>query len=160
MRQAKTNQEKWLEGAKGSPQNRVMETLDKLPPRPSHLGERAGAIWRQTGRLLVEAGMLARADLGLLARYAMLRAEHEAVMSRLAGMTPDFEDKGQVGMRAFALKSSSELRQIEEALGLNPVARARLGKHAPAAAEKSPLTELRAARERRLKSTAGGDKGR
>ena len=59
MRQAKTSQEKWLERAKGSPQSRVMATLDKPPPR-----------------------------------YAMLRAEHEAVMSRLARLTPDFEDKG------------------------------------------------------------------
>ena len=148
MRQAKTAHESWLEGARGKKPDSAMETLSELPRSPSHLGAKAKTIFRQTGKLLVEAGMLARADLGLLSRYAALRAEHEAVMVQMSEMPRDFDDKGQASMRAFALKTSSELRQIEEALGLNPVARARLGKHAPAPVEKSALTELRAQREK------------
>ena len=146
MRQAKTEQEKWLEGARGPKQDSAMETLSELPRSPGHLTKKAKEIYRLTGKMLVEAAMLARADLGLLARYAALRAEHEEVMVQMSEMPPDFEDKGQTAMRAFMLKTSSELRQIEDALGLNPVARARLGKHAPAPAEKSALSELRAAR--------------
>ena len=148
LRQAKTDHENWLEGARGPKQESAMETLSELPRSPGHLTKKAQAIYRQTGKLLVEAGMLARADLGLLARYAALRAAHEDVMVQMSEMTPDFDDKGQTSMRAYALKTSSELRQIEEALGLNPVARARMGKHAPAPAEKSALSELRAAREK------------
>ena len=147
MRQAKTDHEKWLEGARGGKQDSAMDTLAELPRSPGHLTPKAKAIFRLTGKLLVEAGMLARADLGVLARYAALRAEHEEVMVEMSEMARDFESKAQTSMRAFALKTSSELRQIEEALGLNPVARARMGKHAPAPAEKSALSELRAARE-------------
>ena len=146
VRQAKTDHEKWLEGARGPQQESAMQTLAELPRSPGHLSPKAKAIYRQTGKMLVEAGMLARADLGLLARYAALRAEHEDVMVQMSEMPRDFDDKAQTAMRAFALKTSSELRQIEEALGLNPVARARMGKHAPAPAEKSALSELRAAR--------------
>ncbi|MDE0079488.1 MAG: hypothetical protein OXO50_18350 [Caldilineaceae bacterium] len=56
--------------------------------------------------------------------------------------------------RAFALTSSSKLRQIEEALGLNPVARARLGKHAPPSAPSAARRAVPARRPARLRLDA------
>jgi len=128
-----------------------MQGLEKMPPSPQRIQGRARDIWRETGKMLLEAGMLARADLGLLERYAGLRADHESVMAKMSAMTPDFEDAAQAAMRAYALKTSSELRQIEESLGLNPVSRARMGKHQPAP-KKDILSELREKRER-IKAT-------
>ena len=99
--------------------------------------------------------MLARVDLGLLERYATLRAEHESVVAELAAMPRDFEDKAQAAMRAFGLKASSELRQLEDALGLSQPARQRIGKQLQAAPEKDALAALQAAREK----LAGADGG-
>ncbi len=152
MRQAKTSNEKWLEGGRGPKQDEAMQGLEKMPPCPPRIQGRARTIWRATGKMLIEAGMLARADLGLLERYAGLRAGHESVMQQLSAAAHDFEDTAQASMRAYALKTSSELRQIEESLGLNPVSRARMGKHQPAA-KKDQLSELREKREK-LKATA------
>ena len=143
---SKTGADQWLEGGRGTQPGPVMASLTKMPLTPKRLTPRAGKLWRETGKLLIQAGMLARADLGLLERYAALRAEHEAVMAELASRPRDFEDAGQTAMRAFAMKASGELRQIEDALGLNPVARTRLGKHQPATPEADKLNALRAAR--------------
>ncbi len=145
-RQAKTSTEQWLEGGRKPKQTEAMQGLDKMPPCPPRIRGRARAIWRATGKLLIEAGMLARADLGLLERYAGLRAGHESVLADMNAMAHDFADPAQTAMRTYALKTSAELRQIEESLGLNPVSRARMGKHQPAP-KKDSLAELRARRE-------------
>ncbi len=146
VRQAKTSTEKWLEGGRGPKQDEAMQGLEKMPPCPPRIQGRARTIWRETGKMLLGAGMLARADLGLLERYASLRADHESVMRQLNAAAHDFEDAAQTAMRAYTLKTSSELRQIEESLGLNPVARARMGKHQPGP-KKDPLSELNRKRE-------------
>ncbi|MDE2901764.1 MAG: P27 family phage terminase small subunit [Chloroflexota bacterium] len=145
-RQAKTSTEQWLEGGRKPKQTEAMQGLAEMPPSPPRIQGRARAIWRETGKMLIAAGMLARADLGLLERYAGLRAGHESVTAQMDAMALDFEDPAQTAMRAYALKTSSELRQIEESLGLNPVARARMGKHQPAP-KKDPLSELNKKRE-------------
>ncbi len=146
MNQAKTSNEKWLEGGRAQRREETMAALEKMPPSPARLQGRARTIWRDTGKMLIAAGMLALADLGLLERYAGLRADHEAVTAQLRSTPTDFGDQAQASMRAYVLKTSSELRQIEESLGLNPVSRARMGKHQPAA-KKDALSELRAKRE-------------
>jgi len=146
VRQAKTSTEQWLEGGRKPKQTEAMQGLAEMPPSPARIQGRARVIWRETGKMMIAAGMLAKADLGLLERYAGLRAGHEAVTAQMEAMELDFEDPAQTAMRAYALKTSSELRQIEESLGLNPVARARMGKHQPAP-KKDPLSEFNRKRE-------------
>ena len=147
VQNAKTGHEKWLEGGRGPASgDRALQGLDKMPPSPARVQGRARDIYRETGKMLVAAGILARADLGLLERYATLKTYAESIVALLAEMPIDFGCEEQTAMRSYMLKASSELRQIEQALGLSPVARARMGKHQPPQKEDT-LTELRSKRE-------------
>ena len=151
-------QEDWLQGGKS--RSEAMRALDELPPCSPRVTGRARAIRRKAGELLVEAGMLARADLPLLERYALLLAEHEQVMEEIARVrallqgAALYADKESAAMRNWALKLSSELRQLEDALGLTPAARMRAGKHQAAAPAENPLKMLQARRQQL--SAAGG----
>ncbi len=131
VQNAKTAHEKWAEGGRGPAGGGAVEGLAKMPPSPARIQGRARDIYKETGRMLVAAGILARADLGLLERYATLKTYAESISARLAEMPIDFGCEEQTAMRSYMLKASSELRQIEQALGLNPIARARMGKHQP-----------------------------
>ena len=153
VQNAKTAHEKWLEGGRGPAGGEsAVEGLAKMPPSPARLQGRARDIYRETGKMLVAAGILARADLGLLERYAALKTYAESIAARLADMPIDFGSEEQTAMRSYMLKASSELRQIEQALGLNPIARARMGKHQPPQ-KTDALADLRSKREQLVASS-------
>ena len=154
MNNRKDSATRWLEGGdRGGSGAAPIKQKPKQAPLKLTPAERK--IWHEVMRLLVADGIVSALDLPLVDRYCELRAMWDALKAQLAQLTPDFEDKGQTSMRAYLLKCSLELRQIEGPLGLSPLARTRIGKET-AAEEEDPLEALR---KRRQNAKGGNDDG-
>lgn len=99
---------------------------------PSHLGEVAGAKWRDLLPLLQAVKVMTRADVEALARYCDTYEWWLATREKLRkeGDTyPILNDAGEIKYIAqrpevsIAHKLATQLRQLEQDFGLNPSAR-------------------------------------
>ena len=128
----------WL--AKTRPNEPVVPV--EKPSMPDFLGDEAKGIWRKVTTQLYRAGLLAKVDGWMLARYCVLWVEWQHAGSWLT-------EYGQAAIKVTAegrplaadlwpqarllMALSAELRRIEQHFGMSPSARAALGSPAPKA---------------------------
>lgn len=112
---------------------------------PDFLGDEAKAIWRKVTAQLYRAGLLAKVDGWMLARYCVLWVEWQRAGSWLT-------DYGQASLKLTAtgqplaadlwpharllMALSAELRRIEQHFGMSPSARTALRVENPAHADR------------------------
>lgn len=101
-----------------------------IPPRPAHLGARGAALWTE----LWEAGGSAYhppTDRFIIERYCSLHDRRHELLSivekdGMISVGSQGQDVLHPAVRALDI-TEKELKSLEDRLGLNPEARARLG---------------------------------
>jgi len=120
----------WRSNRPGEPQPKKGE-----PDRPDWLSPEAQAAWGQIVPVLMQMGVLTKADGNALARYCELWVEWRQCCQHTLehGLTFPLKNKDgdvisqQVSPEATQRnKLSVELRRLEDAFGLTPAARARI----------------------------------
>lgn len=106
---------------RANPDEPTPEILVKAPPCPTHIVGDARKEWRKRSRILVEMGVLSRADLVALEVYCTIYARWLAAQARLdqygmvIGHQPKLDSDGNVVQEAW-FEPSPFLRIVDESV--------------------------------------------
>lgn len=102
----------------------------RTPSPPDYLNEEAASIWRQLGKLMLNAGLLTMADLHALAMFCAVAARWIEAEKKLAasGLILESKEGGlyQNPYLSVANRAWEQMRKMLSEFGLTPAERSRL----------------------------------
>lgn len=111
---------KHLRGRK-TPATRDSDPIKRKPPAPKHLSPFARDEWNRVLPMLIERGLINKADLGMVAAYCLARGL--VVELEISRRQPDADMPKLLRLQDQAMVSAA---RFSASLGLDPSSRARL----------------------------------